>query len=107
MSQKPDMFTLVFASGAALVVLGLVCSYYPSSVIAGLEGLLRGSLSQVDRWMYEGSLSWWQVERLTVYQPISYLLMACGGLVIVYAVLSKAFSLAGVYLKKVKLEGSA
>lgn len=94
MFQNKNLFTIIFATGAVVLIVGLIFSYYPNSVIAGMQANLRSSLSQQDQWMYQGALNWWQIEQLTVYQPISYLLLISGIIVMIYAVLSKIFSIA-------------
>ncbi len=93
MFTNKNLFPLIFAIGAIILVVGLVFSYYPNSVIAGLQGRLYSGTEQ-EQWMYQGSLNWWQIEQLTVYQPISYLLIISGVIVMIYSVLSKIFSIA-------------
>lgn len=95
MFQNRNLFTVIFATGAIVLIIGLIFSYYPNSVIAGMQGhMYSSSLSQQEQWMYQGSLNWWQIEQLTVYQPISYLLLISGIIIMIYAVLSKIFSIA-------------
>jgi hypothetical protein len=95
MLQTRNLFTIIFATGAVLLIIGLILSYYPNSVIVGLQANLRDSdFSQQDKLAFQGSLDWWRIEQLTVYQPISYLLSIGGIIIMVYAVLSKIFSIA-------------
>jgi hypothetical protein len=99
MSKQSNNYQVVFAIGAALLVAGLALSYYPNSVIAGLEGNLNyQSLSIEDRWMYQGSLNWWNVEKLTVYQPLSYLIVFGGAFTMGGAILSACVGLVRFYI---------
>ena len=99
--RQSSVFTILFSVGTIILIASLICSYYPNSVIAGLEGNLSNSaLSQEDRWMYQGSLDWWHIERLTVYQPVSYLLTVSAILIIVYAIMSVVFAIASAHINQ-------
>jgi hypothetical protein len=92
--DKQSTFTIVFAIGALILIIGLVLSYYPNTVISGIEGKLQYSdLPQETKFMYQGSLNWWHIEQLTVYQPVSYLSIVTGAIMMAYAVLSRVFSI--------------
>jgi hypothetical protein len=93
-ATKPKKLTLlpIFATIIIIVVIitiiGVFCSYYPNTVIAGIqEKLDSNSLSQSDRWMYNGSLTWWNNQLLTVYQPISNFLMVVDVILIIISVM--------------------
>jgi hypothetical protein len=99
MSKQSNNYQVVFAVGVALLLLGLAFMYYPNSVIAGLEGNLNNqNLSTEDRWTYQGSLNWWNVEKLTVYQPIAYLVVFGGAFTMVGAILSACVGLVRFYI---------
>jgi len=78
------LLVAILIVGIILLVVGVFLSYYPNSVISGIqEKLNSGSLSQVDIWMYSGSLSWWNNQQLTVYQPLSDFLIATGEIIVI------------------------
>jgi hypothetical protein len=94
--KKPILLLLLAAVliiGIVLLVIGVFLSYYPDSVISGLNEKLNSvGLSQTDIWMYQGSLEWWTNQQITVYEPLSTFLIVVGEiLTIVSAVLLVTF----------------
>lgn len=76
-----------------LLVVGITVSAYSDSTIQGIqERLGQSGLSQNERNALQGSLDWWNVEKVSFYQPVSRIITTLGFTVIlfsiVYAVLS-------------------
>lgn len=94
MLQKKNQFTILFAIGAVILVLGLFFSWYPNSVISGMNEIKQqGGLSPTEQNKYDealGSLNIWQI---TVFNPASSVLSVIGLIIIVYAVIQKIFAL--------------
>jgi hypothetical protein len=87
-------FTILFLAGAVFLLVGLVFAWYPSSVIGGLEERLRqGGLPQTEKDWIQGSLSWWYWARITTYEPLSYVLIAIGLVIIAYSIVYSSFSI--------------
>ena len=94
MFQKRNRFTILFAIGAIILIVGLILSWYPNSVISGMKETLRQGLPQDEQNKYNGALSSWSIWQITVFQPASSLLTVIGAIIMVYAIVSKIFSLA-------------
>jgi hypothetical protein len=85
----------IFAAGAVILVVGLVLSWYPSSVIGGLETRLNQSgLSQNEINTDQGALNSWQIWQITTFQPLSNVFITIGLIVMVYSVIAGIFSIA-------------
>jgi hypothetical protein len=88
-------FRLLFTVGAAILVVGLVLTWYPSSVIGGLETRLgQSGLSTDERNTDQGALNSWRIWQITTFQPLSNILVIVGIIVMVYSVIAGIFSIA-------------
>jgi hypothetical protein len=95
MPEIGSNFKLLFAVGAVILVIGLLLTWYPSSVIGGLETRLSQiGLSTNERNADQGALNSWQIWQLTTFQPLSYIFIAVGIIVMVYSVIAEIFSIA-------------
>jgi len=98
MSWSSKRFTVLFTIGVVILIIGLVLQWYPSSVVAGLEERLTHSDLSKDEWnKLQGSLNSWRVWQITTFQPLSSILIAVGIIIIVYSIISTAFSIASSY----------
>jgi hypothetical protein len=82
---KKDRFTLFFWIGAILLVIGLGTWWYADSVVRGHEEVLNYNLSPEERAQVSGSLTWWRIAQITLYTPLSFILITIGIICIVYA----------------------
>jgi hypothetical protein len=94
MSWSWRNFSVIFAVGTILVIVGLILAWYPHSVIMGLENsIVKGDLSQEDMWTHTGSLSWWRLAAVQLFGPLSNIVISLGGLIIIYGVSYSVFSI--------------
>lgn len=82
---KKDRFTLFFWVGAILLVIGLGTWWYADSVVRGHEQVLNSDLSLEEQARVSGSLTWWRIAQITLYTPLSFILITIGIICIVYA----------------------
>jgi hypothetical protein len=95
MPEIGSNFKLLFAVGAVILVVGFLLSWYPSSVIGGLQTRLSQSgLSTNEYNTDQGALNSWQIWQITTFQPISYIFIAVGIIIMVYSVIAEIFSIA-------------
>ena len=80
-------FAIPLLIGAVILIIGLALSTYTDSVIGFLRGVLReGFLSQAQRDYFQGMYEWWTLAKVTFYNPIAYLLMVIGVIVLVFSI---------------------
>jgi len=80
-----------FWIGAILILTGIGISVYVDSVIKShVEKLYSpySNLTQQEIWDLEGSLEWWRMERIKMYDPLSIMLIAVGLVVLTYSFLA-------------------
>lgn len=95
MSLEKSRFKILFAIGSVILIIGLVVYWYPMSVIDGLEqNLKEPGLSLDERNKFEGALGSWKILQITIFSLTSSILFAVGIIIIVYSVISGAFSIA-------------
>jgi hypothetical protein len=82
---KEDRFTLFFWVGTVLLAIGLGTWWCVDSIVRGHEQVLNGILSPEERAQVNGSLTWWRITQITLYTPISSILITIGILCITYA----------------------
>ncbi len=82
---RKNRFALFFWVGAVLLVLGSGIWWYTDSVIRGHEQILNGNLTPQEQARVSGSLTWWKITQITLYNPISLILITIGILCMVYA----------------------
>ena len=80
-------FTVIFIVALALMVTGFSIAWYPHyrSEIIRLT-LEQSSLTQAQRWEYEGSLSWWNNVGVFMFSSIGNSVLIGGLLVLLYAI---------------------
>jgi hypothetical protein len=86
-------FAAVFIVGMIVLTIGTALAAYTDSTILGIQHRLKQSdISQSERYALQGSLDWWNSEKVTFFQPLSNTATTLGLVVIlfsiVYAVLS-------------------
>jgi len=91
-------FKIWFAIGAAILIIGFIVQWYPTSIIGGLEERLDDSdVTTDERNKLTGALNSWKVHQITTFVPISNILIIIGIVVLVYAVISTGFNIATEY----------
>lgn len=80
-----NRFGAFFWAGVALLVLGVGIFCYANSVVQAHEQLLQGNLTVIERDRISGSLAWWRIALITVYDPISLVFIIVGVFCILYA----------------------
>ena len=72
-------FTGLFILGSVLLFSGFLLQWYVVGRIDGLEYMLGlNGLTEHDKGMLQGSVNWWIMNRLSLFDPISYLLITAG-----------------------------
>ena len=94
MHDPKGRFKILFVIGASILLMGVIFILVPESVISGLTEQLNHATSNSERTRLEQALFTQNLDRTTVYQPFSIILIALGSLVISYASLSTIFNLA-------------
>ena len=81
-------FTALFIVASALMLTGFSVAWYPhyQSEILRLT-LEQDSLTQVQRWNFEGGLNWWNNIGIYLYSSIGNSILIAGILVLLYAIL--------------------
>jgi len=98
MFKNGNRFKILFAIGAAILIVGLIVQWYPTSIISGMQERLRQSdVSQDERGKLTGSLASWNIWQITLFQPLSSLLFAVGIIILVYSIIYGIFSIASSY----------
>jgi hypothetical protein len=87
-------FKILFFLGASILLMGVAFIVVPDSMISGLTEQLNHETSNSERASLEKALFTQNIDRTTVYQPFSIILIVLGTLVIAYASLSTIFNLA-------------
>jgi hypothetical protein len=91
-------FTIFFAIGAIILIIGLVLQWYPTSIVDGLKTrLTQSGISQDEITKIQGEISSWDIWQITTFQPLSSLLFAVGIIVIVYSVVQGIFAVTASY----------
>jgi len=86
--MKRNKLTVIFLTGAILLIIGVALWLYTNSVIQGHEQLLNNpNLTQQEKWNYEGSLGWWKMAKITLYDPIAVILITAGLVALLYVTL--------------------
>jgi len=86
--KKQHKITIIFIIGATLILAGITLSIYTDTIIKiHEEKLFLWNLTQEEKWQTEGSLKWWRMAKITIYDPAATLLIATGLITIVYAII--------------------
>jgi hypothetical protein len=79
LSPSEKAVIMVFFVGTALIIAGQFVYKYANQTVKGLETKLsQTGLSDTEYWNIKGSLDWWRQALLSLYGPISILLIATG-----------------------------
>jgi hypothetical protein len=103
------ILSTVFPLGASIVVIGYSILIYVNSVIDGLRAqLLEAGLTTAQISTLQGTLDAWQIQRITMLQPFSYILILAGFLIILYSVVYTVLAISDEHLtqKQEKLENA-
>jgi hypothetical protein len=76
-----------FWIGAILILTGIIISVYVDSVIkVHEEKLFFWNLPDgPEKWAIEGSWEWWRMAKITIYDPISIIIIAIGLIALIYS----------------------
>jgi hypothetical protein len=111
MFQNGRRFSVWFAVGATILVIGLVLQWYPAAVINGmntrLSQLPMNATNQDEINKLQGAKSSWDVWQVTTFQPLSSVLFAAGIIIIVYSVIQGIFTVASGFKVARKQEKSS
>ena len=80
-----NRFAVFFWTGVVLLVLGLGILSYANSVVEAHQQILQGDISPYERDRVAGSLTWWRIARVTIYDPVSLIFIVAGTFCILYA----------------------
>ena len=82
--------TILFILASTLLFSGFILQWYVGGKIDGYEYILeQNGLSEYDKGMFTGSLTWWVIQRAQVYNPISDVLISAGIITYLFSGLSK------------------
>jgi len=86
--MKRNKLTAIFLTGTIILIIGVALWLYTNSVIQGHEQLLNNpNITQQEKWNYEGSLGWWKMAKITLYDPIAVILITAGLVALLYVTL--------------------
>ena len=89
MRMTLTIFTGLFIMASILLFSGVLLQWYVAGRIDGLEYMLGlNGLTEYDKGMLQGSVDWWIINRLSLFDPISYLLIAVGIITYLFSGLS-------------------
>jgi hypothetical protein len=84
-----DRFGAFFWTGVILLVLGFGALTYANSVVEAHRQMLQTDLSEIERDRISGSLSWWIIAQITLFDPVSLIFVIVGTFCIAYACIWK------------------
>ncbi len=94
--------------GAAILSVGFAISAITNSTMSNLQTQLQQSgLATAQRDAFQGSLNWWQIEKVDVFDPISEFVTIIGIIIIISSVIYAVLSISGELIdrtKKIKIE---
>ena len=80
--------TLLFITGAILLLAGIILWLYTDATIQNLQQILQDpNLTQDDRNKAQGSLDWWTNAKTTLYYPTAITLITIGLIALLYVAL--------------------
>jgi len=84
--SKSKFITTIFFLGIILLIMGFWLWTYTNVMILYNEQQLNNpTLTQEEKWRYEGSLEWWKTVRVTTYDPMAITLITIGLIAILYS----------------------
>jgi hypothetical protein len=94
-------FTVLFFLGSAILITGLIVILYFNSNIESLRIQLQGtSLTSAQRAMLQGSLNSLQLNKISLIEPFSYIVMVIGSIIMLFSVI---YSFLAIYRQKLEL----
>jgi hypothetical protein len=94
-------FTVLFFLGSAILITGLIVILYFNSNIESLRIQLQGtSLTSAQRSMLQGSLNSLQLNKISLIEPFSYIVMVIGSIIMLFSVI---YSFLAIYRQKLEL----
>jgi hypothetical protein len=89
MFNDGNRLKIALAAGAVILVVGFLFQWYPINHINGLKTSLKQPNLMIEEiWKLQGSFDWWSTQQITVFQPVSLLLYALGGILLVYSMIN-------------------
>jgi MFS family permease len=99
-----------FIVGAAIIAVGYAVSSVTNSTISNLQQQLQQTgLTTAQSNAFQGSLNWWQLEKVTAFEPLSEFIIITGIIIIISSVIYAVVSILGGFLdrtKRVKIENA-
>jgi hypothetical protein len=92
-----------FVVGVAIIAVGFAVSWVTNSTIANIQGQLQGSLSTSQRDAFQGSLNWWQIQKVDVFEPLSTFIIIVGSIIIISSVIYAILSISGELIARTKI----
>lgn len=87
MSQKSVRLAVLLVISIVTVVMGLILSWYPSSIVSGMNSASIQEMSLDD-----GAVASWNLYQNAIFQPVLNMLTVVGVITMGYVVLSKVFT---------------
>ncbi len=82
-------FPCIFVLASVILFSGFLLQWYVASRIDGLEYMLSlNGLTEYDKGMLQGSADWWIMNRLSLFDPISYFIIITGIITYIFSALS-------------------
>lgn len=89
MRMNLTALTGLFILASVLLFSGFLLQWYVTGRIDGLEYMLGlNGLTEYDKGMLQGSVDWWILNRLSLFDPISYFLITAGIITYFFSALS-------------------
>lgn len=83
--SKSKVIAAVFYLGIILLIMGFWLWAYANVMILYNEQRLNSpTLTQEEKWRFEGSLKWWKTARVTTYNPTAIALITIGLIAVLY-----------------------
>jgi hypothetical protein len=87
MSRRETILIILYWIGVAAILAGQFLYRYAEATVADLQAKLAAlTPAQNEYYAVQGSLSWWQTQMLTLYGPLSLLLLWVGIATILFVV---------------------
>ena len=94
-------FTVLFFLGSAILITGLIVILYFNSNIESLRIQLQGTgLTSAQRATLQGSLNSLQLNKISLIEPFSYIVMVIGSIIMLFSVI---YSFLAIYRQKLEL----
>jgi len=98
-------FTILFSFGATILIIGfLVISYANSNIESFQFQLQQSGLTLVQRATLQANLNSWQIDKITLLEPFSHVVMIVGSIIMVFSVIYSVLAIYRPRLERSKQE---